>query len=118
MVRECKDRLLQEGLLYFGEGNFVVDRPLPLGIFVCEGKQWFGEVGESGDELPIEVAESDEGSDCFYIDGACPVSDSIRFGGVHFYGPRRDKEAEVFDLCGVEGAFGEFKSKSLFTKSL
>ena len=38
MVRECEDGLFQEGLLDFGEGDFMVDRPLPLGIFMSEGE--------------------------------------------------------------------------------
>ena len=61
-VGECQDRLFQEGFL-------MVDRPLPLGIFVGEGEQRFGKVGESRYEFLIEIAESNERSDCFYIDG-------------------------------------------------
>ena len=37
MVGECKDRLFEECVLDFGKSQFVVDRPLPLGIFVGEG---------------------------------------------------------------------------------
>ena len=93
MVGEYKDRLFQEGLLDCREGHFVVDRPLPLGIFVREGEQGFGKIGKSRDEFPIEVAKSDERSDCFYVDRGGPVLNGVKFGGVHFDGPRRDKEA-------------------------
>ena len=117
MVRKCEDRLFQEGLLYFGEGQFVVNGPLPLGIFVDEGQERFGEVGEARNELLVEVAESDKGSDCFYVARGVPVFDHFEFGGVHFYGPRGDEEAKVFNFGGVEGAFGEFQGKSLLAES-
>ena len=41
MVGEREDRLLKKCLLYFGECDFVIHRPLPLGIFVSEGEQGF-----------------------------------------------------------------------------
>ena len=96
----------------------MVNGPLPLGIFVCEGEQGFGKIGKSGDEFLIKVAAPDERSDCFYVNWGSPVFDCIKFGGVHFYGFRRDEETEIFYLGGVEGAFGEFESESLFTESL
>ena len=96
----------------------MVNRPLPLGVFVCKGEQGFGKIGKSWDKFLIEIAKSDEGLDCFYVDRGSPVFDSVEFVGVHFYGPGGDEETEIFDLGGVEGAFGEFEGESLFMESL
>ena len=117
VVWKGEDRLFQEGLLYFGKGDFVVNGPLPLGIFVSEGQQGFGKIGESRNELPIEVAESNKGSDCFYVTWGVPVFDCFELCGVYFYGPGRDEKAEVLYLGSVEGAFGEFEGESLLAKS-
>ena len=38
VVREGKHGFFEESLLYFGESHFMIDRPLPLGIFVGEEK--------------------------------------------------------------------------------
>ena len=108
MVGEGEDRLFQESLLDFREGDFMVHGPLPLGVLMSEGKQGFGKVRKSRNELSIEVAESNEGSDCFYVSWGIPVFDGIEFGWVHFYGSWGDEEAKIFDLGGVEGAFGGF----------
>ena len=75
MVGKRKYWLFQECLLYFCKGDFVVYGPLPLGIFVSEGEQGLGQIGESGNEFSVKVAESDEGSDSFYILGGIPVFD-------------------------------------------
>ena len=96
----------------------MVDRPLPLGVFVCEGQQGFSKIGKPRNEFPIEIAESNERSDCFYVDRGGPVLDSVKFGGVHFDGSTGGEKSEVFDFGGVEGAFGKLESETLCTKSL
>ena len=53
----------------------MVYQPLPLGIFVSEREQGYGEVRESRDEFSVEVAKSDKGSDCFYVSRGIPVFD-------------------------------------------
>ena len=44
VVQEGKDGLLEECFLNFGEGDFVVYGPLPLGVFMGKGKERFRQV--------------------------------------------------------------------------
>lgn len=118
MVRKGEDQLFQEGFLYFEEGFLMVNRPLPHSVLVDEGEKGFGKVGKSRYDFPIEVAEFDEGSDCFYTIRGEPAFDSFKFGGVHFDRTREDEEAEVFDFGGVKGTFGEFQGEVLFVELL
>ena len=69
----------------------MVHGPLPLGIFMCEGEKQFGKVREPWYELVIKVAESDKRSDPLYVSRVVPIFNGFEFGGVHFYGPRRDQ---------------------------
>ena len=66
------------------EGFLMVNRPLSLGILVGEQQKGSGKIRKSWYELLIQVAESDKGSDCFYVDRGSPVFDGLEFSGVHF----------------------------------
>ena len=77
MVRKGQCRLFQEHFFDFGEGNLVVYRPLPLGILVGEGQEGFSEVRKSRYGFLIKIAKSDEGLDCFYINGGGSVLDGL-----------------------------------------
>ena len=118
MIWEAEDWLLQKGVFDFRKGLTIIRGPLPLSIFVSESKEGFGEVQESRNELLIEVAESDEGSDLFDVFKVSPVFDGVEFDWIHFYGTQGNEKAEVFDFGGVEGAFSEFQGKFLLTKTL
>ena len=41
-------------------------------------------VGVVTNKLSVEIGESKEGADVFYLGWGGPVSDSIEFSGVHF----------------------------------
>ena len=43
-----------------------------------------GNVGIVTDKLPVEIGESKERADVFYLGQGGPVSDPIGFSGVHF----------------------------------
>ena len=109
VVREGQYRLFQEGFLDLLKGHLMVDGPLPLGIFVHEEQEGFGKIGESGYELPIEVAESNEELDCFYVNRGSPVLDGFEFHQVHFDGAGRDEEAKIFNFGGVKGTLRELQ---------
>src|SRR5258708_9699394 len=67
-----------------------------------EGVSNFGEVL---DEPSVEVHESYEGLDIFYLCQLWPVCDSLDFNGVHPYMVFGDDESEVVHLSMFKFAF-------------
>lgn len=55
-----------------------------------------------GDEVLIEVAESEEQSDFFDRGGGLPIFDSREFGGVHGYLARAYDHTKIVDFLDVK----------------
>ncbi|KIJ19281.1 hypothetical protein PAXINDRAFT_69414, partial [Paxillus involutus ATCC 200175] len=69
------------------------------------------------DKSSIEVAEAEEGSYGFYVFGNVPLSDSIKFDGVHLDNAFFKDQSEVVNFLDIEFTFLQFQVEVVFFKS-
>ena len=75
----------QEYFFEFDEHIVLFPSPLEDHPFFCQVVKWSSKCREVRDELSVEVAESDERSDCLDRLRWFPLLDSLEFGRIHEY---------------------------------
>ena len=75
-------------------------------------------MGESLDELSVEVSESKPRAYLLHVLWDWPFSYPIKFARVHRHFAFFDDKSEVFNPCLAEFAFSRFKVKVVFTEFL
>ena len=58
--------------------------PVPWGVFLGQVQEGASDVGVVTNKLSVEVGEPKERTDVLYLGQGGPISDSDKFGGVHF----------------------------------
>ena len=99
----------KEHFFKFDKGVVLFLSPMEGNPFLGQIMEWSGECGEVRDELLVEVAKSDEGSDCFYRLGGLPLFHGLQFGGIHEYFSICDYQSQVLHFCLIKGTLGQFE---------
>ena len=98
LIQHHKDRFFGEAFLHFVKGLLSSIIPNERLIFLEEFVHGLGEFREFPNEVSIKVSKSKEGMYLFYVLGDWPVTDSVKFHGVHHHLAFFDNKAKVFNL--------------------
>ena len=79
-----EDGFGEETVIQSVEGILTRIVPSPRGILFGEIEERMHNVRVITNKLSVEVGESKERMDVFYLGWGRPISDSIKFSGVHF----------------------------------
>src|SRR6266436_2913479 len=94
-----------DGILQCVKGLLLSCAPQPVLQLPSEHMEGASDFGEVLDEPLVEVHESYEGLDVFYLCWLWPVRDSLDFNGVHPYMVFGDDESKVVHLSTFKFAF-------------
>ena len=92
-IRHFDHRSGKEHLFEFDECPVLLFSPVEGDPFLGQIVDRLGKGREAGDKLLVEVAKSNEGSDCFYQLGEFPLLHCSEFGRVHMYFPVLDHQS-------------------------
>jgi len=81
-VGVTEDQAFEEGFLEGQERGFVIRKPLPTSVLLCQEEEGLNDVGKVRDELSVEVAEAHERAYCTNRRRRLPVIDGRKFDWV------------------------------------
>ena len=110
-VGKVKDGFGEEEMFEGIKGGLARRGSVPGEVLLGEVKERASDVGVIGDESPVEIGETKERVNVFYLSWCGPICDAIEFDGVHGQLAGFYDHAKVFYLVGGEFAFLEFQMK-------
>ena len=117
-IGEVEDGFREEEAFEGVEGGLARRRPIPGEVLLGEVEEGTRDVGVVGDEPTVEVGESEERADIFYLSRRRPVCDAVELDGVHSQLAGFHDHSKVFHLVGGELALFEFQVKVKFGHAL